>query len=34
MIVRDSMDGVFGAWIGEGIRMIGSGSGHYGGGDS
>lgn len=32
LVVRDSEDGVFGAWIGDGVRMSG---GHmYGGGDS
>jgi hypothetical protein len=31
-VVRDSENGVFGAWIGDGVRMSG---GHmYGGGDS
>lgn len=34
LIIRDSLDGVFGAWVAEGIRLNHTGEGHFGGGDS
>jgi hypothetical protein len=34
LVIRDTFDGVFGAWIGEGLRMHLTGEGHFGGGDS
>ncbi|KAG8807500.1 oxidation resistance protein 1 [Serendipita sp. 399] len=34
LVIRDSFDGVFGAWVAEGIRMNHTGEGHFGGGDS
>ncbi|PVF94937.1 TLD-domain-containing protein [Serendipita vermifera] len=34
LVIRDALDGVFGAWIGEGLRTNLSGGGYFGGGDS
>jgi hypothetical protein len=34
LVIRDALDGVFGAWIGEGLRLHQTGEGHFGGGDS
>ena len=34
LVIRDAFDGVFGAWIGEGLRLHLTGEGHFGGGDS
>ncbi|KIM21395.1 hypothetical protein M408DRAFT_333476 [Serendipita vermifera MAFF 305830] len=34
LVIRDALDGVFGAYIGEGLRMNMTGERHFGGGDS
>jgi hypothetical protein len=34
LVIRDALDGVFGSWISEGLRLHKTGEGHFGGGDS
>jgi hypothetical protein len=33
LVIRDALDGIFGGWIGKGLRLHQTGEGHFGGED-